>query len=142
MPLGIKDMTVEEGWEKTDFLNKVDGTLRLKRSHKYYFKAQGEMGNRGYPKNYFVVWTTKSKPHIEVIIFDSVFWQDMLSKLIVFFRTYIICRESYLIAGLFAIVCAVESLALNQRNFTMKKKTASSVAHVYCGVIGVVLVLQ
>ena len=27
-PYSIKDMTVEEGWEKTDFLDKVDGKLR------------------------------------------------------------------------------------------------------------------
>ena len=78
----------KEGWEKTDFLDKVDGKLRLKRSHKYYFQAQGEMGSSGYPKIFFVVWTTKGKPHIEVVMFDNVFWQDMLSKLIVFFKTY------------------------------------------------------
>lgn len=103
-PHSIKDMTVEEGWEKSDFLDKVDGKLRLKRSHKYYFQAQGEMGSSGYPKNFFVVLTTEGKPHIEVIMFDSVFWQDMLSKLIVFFKTYM---QRVLIAGLFAI-CAVE----------------------------------
>ena len=38
MPLGIKDMTVEEGWEKTNFLNKVDGKLHVKRSHNITFK--------------------------------------------------------------------------------------------------------
>ena len=46
------------------------------------------MRSSGYPKIFLVVWTTKGKPHIEVIMFDSVFWQDMLSRLIVFFKTY------------------------------------------------------
>ena len=41
-------MTVDEGWEKTDFLHKVDGKLHLKRSHKYYFQAQGGVESSGY----------------------------------------------------------------------------------------------
>lgn len=47
------------------------------------------MGITGYKRTFFVVWTCKGKPHIEAIMFDNVFWQDILSNLIVFFKFYI-----------------------------------------------------
>lgn len=87
-PYSTKDLTIEEGWEKTDFLE-IDEKLRLKRSHKYHFKVKSQMGICGYKITFFVVWTCKGKPHIEVIVFDNVFWRDILSILIVFFKSYV-----------------------------------------------------
>ena len=43
----------------------------------------------GYKRTFFVVWTCKGKPHVEVITFDYVFWKEILSKLIVFFKSYV-----------------------------------------------------
>ena len=51
-------MNIEEGWDKTDFLEKVDGKLRLKRSHKYYIQVQRQMRISGYKRTFFVVWTS------------------------------------------------------------------------------------
>ena len=41
-PCSIKDFSIDEGWEKTDFLEEVDQKVQLKRSHKYYFQVQGQ----------------------------------------------------------------------------------------------------
>lgn len=41
-PYSSKDLTIEEGWEKTDFLE-IDEKLRLKISHKYHFKSNGNL---------------------------------------------------------------------------------------------------
>ena len=41
-PYSTKDLTIEEGWEKTDFLE-IDEKLRLKISHKYHFKSNGNL---------------------------------------------------------------------------------------------------
>lgn len=73
-------------------------------------------------------------------MFDNVFWRDILSILIVFFKSYV--QRVLLHFRPFAIVSSVLNHALNPRNLMMRKKTASSVNHVHCGVIGLVLVLQ
>ena len=88
-PYSIKDMTVQDGWDKTSFMEKADEQLRLKRTHKYYFQVQGQMGVTGCSRAFFVVWTQKGQPHIEVIEFDAALWQDVVSKLTIFFKTYL-----------------------------------------------------
>lgn len=60
-PASIKDMTPEEAFEnkKLNFMILIDGNLKLKTTHSYYFQVQGqlEISERNYC--YFVVWTPK-----------------------------------------------------------------------------------
>eukprot|EP00794_Sanderia_malayensis_P016402 gene16402-18039_t len=77
-PFSIKDVTVEEGYKKTDFLENCDGKLQLKRNHKYFFQVQGQMALTGLETTYFVIWTMKGQPLVEKIAFDLNFWQDIL----------------------------------------------------------------
>eukprot|EP00794_Sanderia_malayensis_P001118 gene1118-469_t len=88
-PFSIKDVTVEEGYKKTDFLENCDGKLQLKCNHKYFFQVQGQMALTGLETTYFVVWTMKGQPLVEKIAFDLNFWQDILSKLVIFFKSYV-----------------------------------------------------
>lgn len=88
-PYSIKDHSVKDDWAKTDFLEEIDGKIQLKRSHKYYFQVQGQMGISGYHKTYFCVWTSKGDLFLEVIQFDIALWNDIVAKLIVFFKSYL-----------------------------------------------------
>lgn len=60
-PASIKDMTPEEAFEnkKLNCMSLIDGILKLKTTHSYYFQVQGqlEISERNYC--YFVVWTPK-----------------------------------------------------------------------------------
>ena len=88
-PYSIKDLTVEEGYERTDFLEKCEGGIQLKQSHKYFFQVQGQMAVTGHHTSYFVVWTLKGQPLIVKIAFNQHLWQDILSKLVIFFKGYV-----------------------------------------------------
>ena len=88
-PYSIKDLEVEEGYEKTDFLEKCEGQLQLKRNNKYFYQVQGQMALTGHQTTYFVVWTLKGQPLIEKIAFDQHLWQDVVSKLVIFFKGYV-----------------------------------------------------
>jgi len=109
-PYSIKDLTVQEGYHKTDFLENVNGKLQLKRTHKYYFQVQGQMALTGHQTTYFVVWTLKGQPLIEKIPFDLNLWQDVVSKLIIFFKSYV----QRVLLGLrplcYCVVCEKECL--------------------------------
>jgi len=58
-PASIKDMTPEEAFEnkKLNFMSLIDGNLKFKTTHSYYFQVQEqlEISERNYC--YFVVWT-------------------------------------------------------------------------------------
>ena len=133
-PYSIKDVTVQDGWDKTSFMEKVDEQLRLKRTHKYYRLVQGQMGVTGCSRAFFVVWTQKGQPHIEVIEFDAALWQDVVSKLTIFLKR--IFKGRYLELDLFCTVCCVEGPALSQRSLMMTKITAYSVSPAICGFTG------
>ena len=60
-PHSIKDMTIEEGWSTTDFLEKTD-KIQLKRQHKYYTQVQSQLALTKCKKSYFVVWTAEGEP--------------------------------------------------------------------------------
>ena len=61
--------------------------IQLKRSHKYFFQVTGVMAAKSLSKLYFVVCTTKEL-HVELIHFDDSFWDNIIPKLDVFFKSY------------------------------------------------------
>ena len=87
-PFSISNEQISDSWHKTSFLEKVDGLLQLKRSHKYYTQINGQMAITGITQSYFVVWTTQGPPFIEKIYFDKSLWDKVLSNLIVFFKSF------------------------------------------------------
>ena len=80
---------MKDEWARTDFLEHRDRKIQLKRSHKYYYQVQGQMGVSGYLHTYFCVWTLKGELFTEIIQFDAALWNDVISKLIVFFKSYL-----------------------------------------------------
>ena len=106
-PYSIKDKSIEEAWDKTQFLEMFNNKIRLKRTHKYYTR-----------QTYFVVWTTKGAPFIEKIDFDNAYWKKVLANLIVFFKSYI---QSYLLKVTFAPYRFLATTRKNDinRNFTL-----------------------
>ena len=61
--------------------------IQLKRSHKYFFQVTGVMAAKSLSKLNFVVWTTKEL-HVELLHFDDSFWDNIILKLDVFFKSY------------------------------------------------------
>lgn len=102
-PYCIRDLTVCESWEKSDFLV-LKNTILLKKEHKYDYQLMGLMGVCGIPKCYLPVWTLMEL-HIEVIEFDPGFWPNVLLKLELFLRHIIMAKVMF---GLHVIYfCAV-----------------------------------
>ena len=90
-PFNIKDMSVLEGRLKTDFLESKEGKIRLRRRHKYCTQVIGQMASSAGEKTFFVVWTTKGEPLIELIHFDLQHWKAVLANLVnlvIFFNTH------------------------------------------------------
>lgn len=88
-PYSIRNHPVSDKWEDLKFLDKVDGEITLKKSHKYYAQVQGQMVANDCRKSYFVVWTTVGKPLILEIAFDKIFWDKLYNDLILFFKLYV-----------------------------------------------------
>lgn len=42
-PISIRNKSVQGGAKDLDFLEEIDGVLRLKRTHKFYTQVQGQM---------------------------------------------------------------------------------------------------
>lgn len=88
-PYCIRDLCISEAWQQTDFLEKKDSIIQLKRNHKYYYQVTGVMAAKSLSKLYFVVWTTKEL-HVELIHFDSTFCNSYLPQVDVFFKSYMV----------------------------------------------------
>ncbi|KXJ06371.1 hypothetical protein AC249_AIPGENE12226 [Exaiptasia diaphana] len=86
-PFSIRDSSVTEWWQPTDFLERRNNTIQLKREHKYYYQVNGEMAVTGALRCYLLVWTPKEL-HVEVIKFDTGLWESALMKLDLFFKSY------------------------------------------------------
>ena len=71
--------TVEESDES-------DGTLRLKKTHAYFYQVQGQLAVMNLPWCDFVLWTPKEL-HVERIQADPAFWREVLPKLEKFYDT-------------------------------------------------------
>ena len=70
-------------------LEEVNGSIMLKRSHKYYSQIQGQMAISNFMYADFFVYAPKGY-HVERIAFDQAFWQRMSSNLTIFFLNFII----------------------------------------------------
>lgn len=60
-PASIKDYTPQEAFEnkKLKFMNLIEGELKLKTSHDYYYQVQGQLHITDRKYCYFAVWTPK-----------------------------------------------------------------------------------
>lgn len=61
-----------------------DTKLRLKRDHAYYIQVHGQMVLIGTKWCDFVVYTFKGL-HVERIMYDGIFWDGILKKLMAFY---------------------------------------------------------
>lgn len=70
------------------YLENVNGTCRLKRSHEYFYQIQGQMGITG--RNYcdFFVYTVHGY-HCERIVFETGLWQSIVDNCIQFWTLHI-----------------------------------------------------
>ena len=90
-PCSVRGMLISEGWDKVEYLEMHAGKLRLKRGRRYYTQITGEMALSGLERLFFVVWTGKGDPFVELIHFETEFWQQVLPNLVIFSR--LICKE-------------------------------------------------
>lgn len=76
-----KNKTPEEACSDSDFCCQlIDGHVRLKENHNYFFQVQGQMGVSGKLWCDFVIWTLKGMS-VERISFQSAVWVTMKSQL-------------------------------------------------------------
>ena len=80
--------TFQDATKKPTFcLEVMDGKLRLKRNHAYYFQCQGQLNICNAPWVDFVVRRTNPyQIHIERIFRDETLWNSMLPKLESFYK--------------------------------------------------------
>jgi hypothetical protein len=83
----VSPMTAAEN--KDFFCEIVDGQLKLKHSHNYYYQIQGQLGITGRKWCDFLVWTLEGHS-VERIEFDPCFWNECVQKLKHFFEQYIV----------------------------------------------------
>ena len=114
-PFGLKDTPFEVGWKNLSFMEKVDGTVLLKRSHKYYAQIQGQLGCASIDKAFFVVWDPiAASPHGELILFETLFWDDMMKSLVIFFKQFVIKYLLGICSIDFCDICAQPCLPENE----------------------------
>lgn len=88
-PYSARQSSISEGWERVDFLHKVDGNLKLKTTHKYYTQIQGQMKAYNMSKCFFVVWSPIGLPFIDVVDLDEGHWDEVYRNLLLFFKLYL-----------------------------------------------------
>jgi len=52
-PYSIRNKSVKDAWQETDFLENRNGTINLKRNHKYYTQITGQMALKGCERSFF-----------------------------------------------------------------------------------------
>ena len=67
----------------------LNGHMKLKRRHAYYYQIQGQLALTGRAWCDFFVWTLKANS-IERIWFDQAFWDEMVKKLNSFYLRAVI----------------------------------------------------
>ena len=136
-PFSLKDTSFELGWKSLSFMKKVDGTVSLKRSHKYYVQIQGQLGCASIDNAFFLVWDpVAASPHVELILFDKQFWDDMIKSLVIFFKQFVIRYLLGICSIPFCDVCAQpclpenESSQLSEKSF--KCQSCQCLIHARC----------
>ena len=96
-PFSIKTQMISE--KNLPYLTKESGTLKLKKTHRYFYQIMGQLILAQADKCYFVIFTLKDI-HVEEIYADSEFFQSsMLPKLRDFYekhyRPYVAEKEFF-----------------------------------------------
>ena len=88
-PFGLLEIKCPQCPECKDAkcLKSVNGLLKLKKTHEYYYQVQGQLGITGLKWCDFMVCCSDDW-HIETIHFDQEFFNDMHAKLSEFFFCY------------------------------------------------------
>ncbi|CAN7951870.1 unnamed protein product [Ixodes pacificus] len=90
-PHSLAINTIQNAVNDSDFcLEDVDGNLRLKRKHPFFYQVQTQMAVCGVTYADFVVWSPLSKPHIERVLKDDAFFDSVIRTAIDFFRCAIL----------------------------------------------------
>ena len=127
-PSSIENLPIQEGWNKTEFLEMRGESICLKTSHKYYTQVQGQLALAKCKQAYFVVWTRIGEPMIEKIKFNQSHWKKVLHNLCIFFKSYV---AKYLLGFEELHFCPLcDSLCLPAPEVDPKKKEQS----VFCKV--------
>ena len=90
-PYSLKDQSVDEllatkAASQFCLSREMDGHLRLKKSHVYYYQVQGQLAITKLPWCDFVVWSP-CELHIERVRVDPSFWSEVVVKLVSFYNT-------------------------------------------------------
>lgn len=89
-PYSLCKSTIPEGVKDPNFcLEEIDGCLRLKRQHSYFFQVQTQMAVCGVSYCDFVVWSPMSL-HIERVEKDDAFFQSLVPAALDFFTRVIL----------------------------------------------------
>ena len=111
-PYSIRDQEIAEGYDKTDFLEMRDGSVKLKTSHKYFSQITMLMALAPAKQTYFVVWTTKGLL-TDTIEFSAEHWNNLHLNATLFFGSYVLPvlleKESY-VAARNAIVLSLREM--------------------------------
>ena len=67
-PYSMRGMLISEVWNKVEYLEMHEEKPELKRGHRYYTQITGEMAMSCL---FFVVWTGKGDPFVELIHFEA-----------------------------------------------------------------------
>ena len=80
-------LTVEQASQRADFCcTLVDGQVKLKKDHAYYYQVQGQLAITGARWCDFFIWIGTSV-HLERVYADEQFWKEALPPLLMFYRT-------------------------------------------------------
>ena len=71
-------------------LRRINGELKLKKSHEYYYQIQGQLGLTGMQWSDLMV-LCKDDYHIERIYFDQEFFDSMCTNLNKFYFEFFLC---------------------------------------------------
>ena len=136
-PFNIKDAVIIDSFQKCEFLTKINDSIILKSSHKYYTQLNSQMALAGTKIGYFVVWTKKDIL-IQQIPEDKKFWMTVSTNLEIFFKNYVAKRILGINPLLFCGSCEnviLEENELRENELDLKPiccKTCNILFHLKC----------
>ena len=85
-PFSVKEenINLKAAYKRVDFLEEVDGSPRLRHTHKYYTQMQAQMWVTGTNHGYFIVWTKVHKPLYERVEFNREYFSVVLNNITLF----------------------------------------------------------
>ncbi|XP_015780693.1 PREDICTED: uncharacterized protein LOC107358609 [Acropora digitifera] len=91
-PFSVKEenINLKATYKRVDFLEEVDGSPRLKHTHKYYTQMQAQMWVTGTNHGYLIVWTKVHKPLYERVEFNREYFRVVLNNVTLFYKTYVL----------------------------------------------------